>query len=255
MCPCSCSVCTESMRVHEARSSDHYRPPICELGHFVFIRNAWAHNCHTCGHENARYTSAVNASIRQLHRGRSIDRSRACSWRSTSLRWTRAEVMSNCWKTEKEIHHVVGHSGKSGPRIRWHYTTTILRLRIGARLTAHFYPCTLALSAGTPGWLSPKLRLQLKIDVAAGENPHDAWTAYSSCTAAETVEWVQVKGKERSERVTNEDSGTWPADEAEMTVGHTFWPVTHVTHQPIDPRLTTTHESWLPTIAVSSQDH
>jgi len=34
-------------------------------------------------------------------------------------------------------------------RIRWHYTTTILRLRIGARLTAHFYRCTLALSAGT----------------------------------------------------------------------------------------------------------
>ena len=26
-------------------------------------------------------------------------------------------------------------------RIRWHYTTTIFRLRIGARLTAHFYPC------------------------------------------------------------------------------------------------------------------
>jgi len=34
-------------------------------------------------------------------------------------------------------------------RIRWHYTTTILRLRIGARLTAHFYPCKLTLSAGT----------------------------------------------------------------------------------------------------------
>jgi len=34
-------------------------------------------------------------------------------------------------------------------RIRWHYTTTILRLRIGARLTANFYRCTLALSAGT----------------------------------------------------------------------------------------------------------
>ena len=35
-------------------------------------------------------------------------------------------------------------------RIRWHYTTTrILHLHIGARLTAHFYPCTLALSAGT----------------------------------------------------------------------------------------------------------
>ena len=33
-------------------------------------------------------------------------------------------------------------------RIRWHDTTTILRLRIGARLTAHFYRCTLALSAG-----------------------------------------------------------------------------------------------------------
>ena len=32
---------------------------------------------------------------------------------------------------------------------RWHYTTAILRLRIGAQLTAHFYPCTLALSAGT----------------------------------------------------------------------------------------------------------
>jgi len=34
-------------------------------------------------------------------------------------------------------------------RIRWHYTTTILRLRIGARLTAHFYPlvkCTSLLS-------------------------------------------------------------------------------------------------------------
>ena len=43
-------------------------------------------------------------------------------------------------------------------------------------------------------------------------------------------------------------------------MGHNFWPMTHVTHQSIDPwpawpvtrdpRLTTTHESWLPTIAV-----
>ena len=39
---------------------------------------------------------------------------------------------------------------------------------------------------------------------------------------------------------------------AEMTMGHTFLPVTHVTR---NPRLTTTHESWLPTIAVSSQNH
>ena len=39
---------------------------------------------------------------------------------------------------------------------------------------------------------------------------------------------------------------------SEMAVGHTFWPVTRVTR---NPRLTTTHESWLPTIAVSSQDH
>ena len=140
---------------------------------------------------------------RSIDRVPAVEDRRRCDGRAP--RWC-----PNCWKTEKEIHHVVGHSGKSGPRIRWHYTTTILRLRIGARLTAHFYPCTLALSAGTPGWttsrktvrpcgwLSPKLRLQLKIDVAAGENPHDAWTAYSSCTAAETVEWVQVKGKERS---------------------------------------------------------
>jgi len=208
-----------------------------------------------------QYTTASSWEIdRSIDRVPAVEDRRRCDGRAP--RWC-----PNCWKTEKEIHHVVGHSGKSGPRIRWHYTTTILRLRIGARLSAHFYPCTLALSAGTPGWttstktvrpcgwLSPKLRLQLKLDVAAGENPHDAWTAYSSCTAAETVEWVQVKGKERSERVTDEDSGTWPADEAEMTVGHTFWPVTHVTHQPIDPRLTTTHESWLPTIAVSSQDH
>ena len=39
---------------------------------------------------------------------------------------------------------------------------------------------------------------------------------------------------------------------AEMTIGHTFWPVTRVTR---DPLITTTHESWLPTIAVSSRGH
>jgi len=53
--------------------------------------------------------------------------------------------------THRHTHTVV----KVDRRIRWHYTTTILRLRIGARLTlmasagtpyrlvpAHFYPCT-----------------------------------------------------------------------------------------------------------------
>ena len=32
---------------------------------------------------------------------------------------------------------------------------------------------------------------------------------------------------------------------SEMTMGHTFWPVTHVTHQSIDPWLLTSHDSRL----------
>ena len=48
---------------------------------------------------------------------------------------------------------------KEDRRIRWHYTTTILRLRIGARLTAHFYL-----------WQAVSITVELPTNVYCGLN-------------------------------------------------------------------------------------
>jgi len=53
---------------------------------------------------------------------------------------------------------------------------------------------------------------------------------------------VRCSGNQRWQWVTLFDP--WPT-----------WPISQLTCDPRDPWLTTTHESWLPTIAVSSQDH
>jgi len=89
-----------------------------------------------------QYTTASSWEIdRSIDRVPAVEDRRRCDGRAP--RWC-----PNCWKTEKEIHHVVGHSGKSGPRIRWHYTTTILRLVHDSRPTftpvrSHYQPAPL----------------------------------------------------------------------------------------------------------------
>ena len=70
-------------------------------------------------------------------------------------------------------------------RIRWHYTTTILRLRIGARLTRYRnnvnFTISLALSAATPAHFYPWCSINQSVDFSSG---------LSGATTATTTRWM-----------------------------------------------------------------